>query len=90
MKEQTDYQPIDCNYYDELVLLAMRKKPCEIVYQAGEQKITAMTGIIRDIYTKNKEEFIVLESGLTIRLDKLISADGKKVENGACRIKNEK
>ena len=81
MKKQQDYQPINCNFYDELTLLSMRKKSCEIVYRVSEQKITSMTGVIRDIYTKNKEEFIVLESGLTIRLDKLISVDGKVIEH---------
>ena len=78
-KERIVYQPINCDYYDELVLLAMRKKEVEIVYQAGEQKITSLRGVIRDIFTKNKEEFVVLETGLHIRLDYLISVDGKAV-----------
>ena len=79
------YQPIDCNYYDELVLIAMRKRSVEIVYQVSEQKITTITSVIRDIFTKDKEEFILTESGLPIRLDKLISVDGKAVVKG-CSI----
>lgn len=71
------YQPIDCNYYDELVLLAMRKKKIAIVYRISDSKITTIETVIRDIYTKEKEEFILTESGLPIRLDKLISVDGK-------------
>ena len=81
MTNKQDYQPISCNFYDELTLLAMRKKTCEIVYRVNEQKVTTVTGVIRDIYTKEKEEFVVLESGLAIRLDQLISADGKILGN---------
>ncbi|MFK7937716.1 MAG: hypothetical protein AB8G22_29635 [Saprospiraceae bacterium] len=80
-----DYHPIDCNYYDELVLIAMRKREVTIVYQAAEQKITTLQSVIRDIYTKDKEEFILTETGLPIRLDKLISVDGKAVVKG-CSI----
>lgn len=82
-----DYHPIDCNYYDELVLLAMRKRNVEIVYQVSNSKITTIQSVIRDIYTKEKEEFLLLESGLPIRLDKLISVDGKAVPtNGSCTL----
>lgn len=81
MEKLNHYQPISCNFYDELTLLSMRKKNCEIVYRVSERKITTIKSVIRDIYTKNKEEFMVLESGLRIRLDQLISADGKIVKD---------
>lgn len=82
-----DYQPIDCNYYDELVLIAMRKREVTIVYRISEQKITTIQSVIRDIYTKNKEEFILLETGEPVRLDKLVSVDGKIVPTGrGCKI----
>ena len=72
------YHPIDCNYYDELVLLVMRKKRCEIVYlnEANEQ-ITEQA-LITDVFTKEKVEYIKLSNDQTIRLDYLISADGKE------------
>ena len=73
-----EYRPIRCDLYDELVLLAIRKTKCNFVFKAGDNKVLSMTSIIRDIYTKNKEEFIALETGLLLRLDKLISIDGKR------------
>jgi len=75
---ENEYHPIDCNYYDELVLLAMRKKICEIVYRdaIGEQ-ITEKATIV-DVYTKEKAEYIKLSNDKVIRLDNLISADGKE------------
>lgn len=75
---ENGYHPIDCNYYDELILLAMRKKMCEIVYQneAG-QRISEMAMIV-DVFTKEKAEYIKLSNDKLIRLDHLISANGKE------------
>ncbi len=72
------YHPINCNYYDELVLLVMRKKHCEIIYlnEANEQ-ITELA-MITDVFTKEKAEYIKLSNNQIIRLDRLISADGKE------------
>ena len=63
----SDYIPIDCNFYDELVLLAMRKTkitfiPNHFNVEEGD--------FIKDLVTKpSKEEFMVLNSGKEIRLD---------------------
>jgi len=75
---ENEYYPIDCNYYDELVLLAMRRKTCEFIYRdkAGQQ-ITDMALIV-DVFTKEKAEYIKLSNDKLIRLDYLISADGKE------------
>lgn len=78
MKDK-NYKPIDCNYYDELVLLAMRKKSVEIFYKDESNDTLRIVSIIKDITTKNKVEYIVLEDELQIRLDHLIKVDGKTV-----------
>lgn len=65
----SDYIPIDCNFYDELVLLAMRKTRITFVpnfYGVEEGDF------IKDLITEaSKEEFLVLNSGIRIRLDKI-------------------
>ena len=78
MKDK-NYKPIDCNYYDELVLLAMRKKSVEIFYKDESNDTLRIVSIIKDITTKNKVEYIVLEDELQIRLDHLIKVDGETV-----------
>lgn len=75
---ENKYHPIDCNYYDELVLLVMRKKPCEIVYRNEVNEEITVQSIIMDVYTKEKAEYIKLSNDQVIRLDHLISADGKE------------
>lgn len=70
------YIPINCSYYDELEAAATQAKIVKLVYrdQSGEKQLDTR---IVNLYTKNKEEFMVLENGLEIRLDHLLSIDGK-------------
>ena len=70
------YIPINCSYYDELEAAATQAKIVKLIYrdQSGEKQLDIR---IVNLYTKNKEEFMVLENGLEIRLDHLLSIDGK-------------
>ena len=79
------YVPIDCNFYDEIEILAMRKRKSTVVYFSEKNEQSTIEGVIKNVYAKNKEEFLEMESGLIFRLDRLISLDGKIVP-GACEI----
>lgn len=83
----TDYHPINCSYYDELEAIATLKKVVTIVYidEQGEQ-VDATTRIT-NLFTRNKEEFMVLENGIQFRLDRLVSADEKvAIKGDACSL----
>lgn len=73
----TDYVPISCDLHDRLEALATLRKRCQIVYRATNGETIETLNTIADIYTKNKEEFAVLGSGESIRLDMLIEVDGQ-------------
>lgn len=78
------YTPIDCNYYDELEALATLRRRVRIdYYGAGQQPKVIERALIVDFQTRSKEEFMLLDDGMEIRLDKLISVDGKPVP-GSC------
>jgi len=77
------YLPIDCNYYDELVLLIMQKTPCEVIYRDNKGQELTIHIRLKNVYTKDKAEYLELENGTTIRLDRLVSAAGKK-NKGYC------
>lgn len=63
------YTPIDCNFYDELVLLSMRKTP--ITFIPNKYNIP-LGDYIKDLITlPSKEEFLVMSSGTRIRLDEI-------------------
>ena len=68
----SDYIPIDCNFYDELVLLSMRKT--RVVFVPNKYEVPKDDYIIDLITEPSKEEFMVLNSGIRIRLDEVTSA----------------
>lgn len=80
MKEQK-YQPISCDYYDELEIVAMRQTIAEVVFENEAGEKTTISTKIKTLQTRNSEEFLILENGDEIRLDKLISMNGKVVKN---------
>lgn len=66
------YKPISCASYDQLEELAVRKRLCDISYLEDNNIELSMKNRIVNIITKNKEEFLILENGTHIRLDKVI------------------
>jgi Rho-binding antiterminator len=71
------YIPINCNFYDELEALATMKRTCRIVFRHENGAVSAVQAVILDLFIINKVEYMKLDSGLEIRLDKLIEVDGK-------------
>ncbi|MEL6655832.1 MAG: Rho-binding antiterminator [Bacteroidota bacterium] len=71
------YIPINCSYYDELEAAATQRRTVTIVYRDAQEQEQEVATRIKDLYARNKEEFMVLENGLEFRLDRLISIDGK-------------
>ncbi|MDA0747841.1 MAG: hypothetical protein O2954_15065 [bacterium] len=73
------YQSIDCNFYDELTLRVIQQEMCVLVIlnvSGDEERVEA---VIEDVYTKGDEEFLRLDNGAVVRLDRLIEVDGKIV-----------
>jgi transcriptional antiterminator Rof (Rho-off) len=68
------YIPISCSFHDILLDRSTRKKEVRIVYLEGEEKLEQI-GIIEDVFTKNKVEYLQVRNGPIIRLDALISVD---------------
>jgi len=79
VKKMKKYIPINCDFYDEIELRALRGSTCDIVFKSKDGKEILIKGIIKNVYAKNKEEFLEMKSGEVIRLDRLVSIDGKEV-----------
>lgn len=73
------YQAVSCSFYDELEALATLHQICTIRYRAETGEATSIESKIIDLYTSNKSEFLKLQDGTEVRLDRLISVDGKSV-----------
>jgi Rho-binding antiterminator len=67
------YHPIDCDLYDELVLLSMGRKQCHICYRDEQGLEVQCSGQIIDIASQDGQEFLILQQGSKIRLDALLS-----------------
>lgn len=75
--KRKSYSPIDCNFYDELESIATLKKKSAIIYRNDIGVSIKTEDTIKTFITRDKEEFAELENGMLIRLDQLISVDGK-------------
>ena len=69
------YQPIDCNYYDRLEAWATLHTVCRILYRDENEQQKEVSAIIEDVYTALKVEYMRLDNGLVIRLDKLVAVN---------------
>jgi len=69
------YQPIDCNYYDRLEAWATLRTVCRILYRDENEQQQEVSAIIEDVYTALKVEYMRLDNGLVIRLDKLVAVN---------------
>lgn len=65
------YQPIACAVYDSLTDLSVMKVDIEAQYLNAAGELTQAQFRIEDIITREKEEFLITNTGLEIRLDHL-------------------
>ena len=76
------YKPIDCDIHDVLEDAAVRERLVEITFDNGVQHETLETKIVNFI-TEDDAEYVVLEHNyMRIRLDKIVSIDGKLLADG--------
>lgn len=83
--KEEPYIPIDCNFYDEMEAIATIKSECEIVFSNSVGATIKICGHIKTFLNRNGEEFVELSDKRMIRLDKLISVNGKLLpKTGGC------
>lgn len=73
------YIPVSCDFHDELEALATLRKECRIVYRNAANELVEVPGRIVDIYAASKADFIKLNDGTEIRLDRIVSVNDQKV-----------
>jgi Rho-binding antiterminator len=84
-RERTNYQPIDCNFYDNFEAAIVQRRDVELKYLDQNGAPIMKTTLLRDLKTHLTEEFVQLASGEWLRLDRIVSVDG--LEAGAsCRF----
>lgn len=66
------YKPIDCNLYDVYEAYATLQTLVRIRYRDSDFENVTISKIVT-LETRNKEEYIVLENSLRIRLDTILT-----------------
>ena len=69
------YKSISCDFYDRLEIWAMRGDIVNVVYRDEEGRSLRISGRIQTILADKGAEFLIMEQGLRIRLDYLISVN---------------
>ena len=69
------YIPVSCDFYDQLEAFSVLRTPCEVVFIQQESRVTVQ-GRIADLYVRDKVEYLKLDNGPEIRLDKIIHVNG--------------
>ena len=84
MNPSKKYEPISCAFYDELELLALRGRSVPIRYVTESEQESTIEAIIETFETVQSEEFMVLDNGQRIRLDRLIEVNHIPLSNYSC------
>lgn len=73
------YNPISCEFFDQLNVAMQRKIPSTIIYlKDNEIKKETIKGIVKTMEVIDGIEFMVLDSNVKIRLDTVLTFNGKK------------
>jgi len=80
-----NYTPVNCSFYDQLENAIVTKEKVSLEYLNENRSLEKYAGILLDIYSKEKAEFVKLADGTSIRLDFIQKLNG--IENiGSCKI----
>jgi len=71
------YTQVSCLFYDQLTDRIVLKKEVRLDYLSPENELKSQEIILKDIISnKEKQEFLVLEGGEKVRLDRIQKVDG--------------
>jgi transcriptional antiterminator Rof (Rho-off) len=70
----SNYQPVACSVYDDLGLRLMRGTASRLVVEGDDGPETLET-TIDDLYTQGDAEYLRLENGRIVRLDRVVEVD---------------
>jgi len=76
---ENEYRPISCDYVDHIEHLATIKKVVAISYRDGDVVATSEEDLLITWKTEAGKEFLYTRNGLKIRLDQIVSIDGKEL-----------
>lgn len=84
-RPRTNYQPIDCNFYDNFEAAIVQGRKVALAYRStGDATLTVITRL-NNLKTHRTEEYVQLENNEWLRLDRIVSVDGAAA-GASCRF----
>ncbi|MDR0181897.1 hypothetical protein [Lysobacter arvi] len=74
------YVPIDCEFHDVLEATAVRRRVAVIHHLDDDGRTRVLEGRIADLYAAGAVEYMRLDDGNVIRLDRIVSIDGERLD----------
>lgn len=69
------YRPIACGMHDRLESFAVLRTPCVVSFEFAEGEVRTVTGRIEDVFVRKGAEYLRMDDGTEIRLDRLRTVD---------------
>ncbi|MFK8163572.1 MAG: hypothetical protein AB8H12_14055 [Lewinella sp.] len=82
---RTNYQPIDCNFYDNFEAAIVQRRKIDLEYRTVDDATIIETIRLKDLKTDRTEEYVQLENNEWLRLDRIVSVDGEAA-GASCRF----
>ena len=71
------YNPISCEFFDQIDLAMNRKIPSTVVYLDNDEKNT-LKGLVETMSVIDGKEYMILNTGEKVRLDLVLTFNGKR------------
>lgn len=78
-----NYIPISCALYDEFEAASVKRQECEIVYIDENMEKSVKTKIM-NFKSFERQEFMILEDGTNVRLDRVVAFNGTSTKRLNC------
>lgn len=67
------YEPIDCGLHDRMEAWCVQRRPCALRVRSEDGSEWETVARIEDVFTAGSEEFMLLDNGERIRLDRIVA-----------------
>lgn len=66
-----EYRPIDCSLHDRFEAAAVRRAPVHVSWTPVDGDPREIEGLIRDVRAREGVEYLLMDDGTEIRLDRI-------------------
>ena len=77
--DDAPYQPISCDFHDLLEAAATRRSVVTLEIRDAADVVERVQVRISDIVTRADGEYVLLDDGRSVRLDRIVSIDGARL-----------